>query len=43
MNKLYVVGIGPGEHGAMTIQADEAISACDIIVGYTTYVDLVKP
>ncbi len=43
MNKLYVVGIGPGEHAAMTIEADDAISACDIVVGYTTYVDLIKP
>ena len=43
MNKLYVVGIGPGAHEAMTIQADQALAACDIIVGYTTYVELVKP
>lgn len=42
MSKLYVVGIGPGNYENMTIRADEALKNCDIIVGYTVYVDLVK-
>jgi precorrin-3B C17-methyltransferase len=42
LNKLYVVGIGPGNYEQMTIQAFKALESCDIIVGYTVYVDLVK-
>lgn len=42
MNKLTVVGIGPGEYEQMTIQAANALHASDVIIGYTVYVDLVK-
>ena len=42
MSKLYVVGIGPGNYENMTIRADEALKASDVIIGYTVYVDLVK-
>ena len=42
MSKIYVVGIGPGEYEQMTIKAANALKNCDIIVGYTVYVDLVK-
>ena len=51
MSKIYVVGIGPGEYEQMTMRAANALSSCDaakvlekcdIIVGYTVYVDLVK-
>ncbi|MFA9376652.1 MAG: precorrin-3B C(17)-methyltransferase [Lachnotalea sp.] len=42
MNKLYVVGIGPGDYEQMTIKAFKALESSDIIVGYTVYVDLVK-
>ena len=42
MNKLYVVGIGPGNYENMTIRADEALKDSDVIIGYTVYVDLVK-
>lgn len=41
-NKIYVVGIGPGEYEKMTIQAARILESCDVIVGYTVYVDLVK-
>ncbi len=41
--KLYVVGIGPGEERYMTEQAKMALQACEVIVGYTVYVELVKP
>ena len=40
--KIYVVGIGPGDPALMTGQADDALKACDVIVGYHVYVDLVK-
>lgn len=42
MNKLYVVGIGPGEYRNMTMEAIEALEKCSVIVGYSVYVDLVK-
>lgn len=42
MSELYVVGIGPGSYEDMTLRAIEALERCDVIVGYTVYVDLVK-
>ena len=42
MGKVFVVGIGPGNFENMTIRADRALSACDAIVGYPVYVNLVK-
>lgn len=41
MSKLYVVGIGPGGYEQMTIRAAKVLETCDIIVGYTVYIDLV--
>lgn len=42
MGKLTVVGIGPGDYENMTVRADRALQACQVIVGYHVYVDLVK-
>ena len=42
MNKLYVVGIGPGEYEQMTIKAIKTLENSDVIVGYTVYVDLIE-
>lgn len=42
MNKLYVVGIGPGDTPNMTLACQAALQAADIIVGYTKYVDLIR-
>ena len=42
MAKIFVVGIGPGSYENMTQQAQEALADCDVIVGYTVYIDLVK-
>ena len=42
MKKVTVVGIGPGEYEQMTVKAAEALKACDVIIGYTVYVNLVK-
>ena len=42
MNKIYVVGIGPGAYEKMTIEAAETLKRCDCIVGYDVYIDLVK-
>lgn len=42
MNKLYVVGIGPGNYEQMTSQAIQTLKSCDIIIGYTVYVNLIR-
>ena len=42
MGKLTVVGIGPGDYKNMTVRADEALRACEVIIGYHVYVDLVR-
>ena len=42
MTKIRVVGIGPGDYEEMTVKAVNALNACDVIVGYHVYVDLVK-
>ena len=42
LNKLYVVGIGPGAYEDMTIRAAKVLEQCDVIIGYTVYVDLVR-
>lgn len=40
MNKIYVVGMGPGREDMMTLQAVEALEKSDIIIGYKVYTDL---
>ncbi len=42
LNKLYVVGIGPGNYEEMTLRAIRTLEECQVIVGYTVYVDLIK-
>lgn len=42
LNKLYVVGIGPGDKKGMTVRAKEVLDECRVIAGYRTYIDLVK-
>ena len=41
-HELYVIGMGPGREEKMTLEALQALEACDTIVGYTVYVDLLK-
>ena len=40
MGKLSLVGIGPGGPEEMTPRARRAIDNADLIVGYTTYIEL---
>ena len=42
MGKVYVVGIGPGAKDQMTVRAAKVLSKCQVIVGYTVYIDLIK-
>ena len=34
LNKVYVIGMGPGAYEQMTVAAVEALKGCDVIVGY---------
>lgn len=40
--KVTVIGLGPGGGVDLTGRARAALEACDLIVGYTAYIDLVK-
>lgn len=40
---LYIVGFGPGSYEQMTVEADRALQGSDLIIGYTTYVDIIRP
>ncbi len=43
MNKLYVIGIGPGAEDQMTRKALDILRDVDVIAGYGVHVELVKP
>ncbi|MCL2409398.1 MAG: precorrin-3B C(17)-methyltransferase [Oscillospiraceae bacterium] len=43
MGKLYVAGYGPGAVGMMTADFRACADACDIIVGYSGYIDALRP
>jgi precorrin-3B C17-methyltransferase len=43
MGKIYVIGIGPGGLEHMTIKARLAIEESEVIVGYTKYIEFIKP
>lgn len=43
MGKLYVIGIGPGGLEHMTLKAKQAIEESNMIVGYTKYIEFIKP
>lgn len=40
--KVYVVGLGPGDLTQATGKAIAALEQCDVIAGYTVYIDLIK-
>ncbi len=40
--KLFVVGMGAGNSGGMTLDAQNVILSSDIVVGYTLYVELLR-
>ena len=41
--KLFVVGIGPGDPDHMTKRVQTVWNEVDYIVGYKTYIDLIRP
>lgn len=42
MKRIDVIGFGPGNYEYMTVEAVEALKEADLIVGYTTYIELVR-
>ncbi|MCP4129966.1 MAG: precorrin-3B C(17)-methyltransferase [bacterium] len=40
--KIYVVGIGPGNKEHISLRAAEIIEEVDVVIGYKTYIDLLK-
>ncbi|MCS7141690.1 MAG: precorrin-3B C(17)-methyltransferase [Candidatus Nitrosocaldus sp.] len=40
--RLYVVGIGPGYEEHMTFRAKQCIEESSIVIGYETYIDLIR-
>lgn len=42
MNKIYVVGIGPGGEEHMTLKAINTLKSCDAVVGYVPYLKYVE-
>lgn len=40
--KILLIGFGPGSHEHMTFRAREAIEESDVVIGYSTYIGLVK-
>lgn len=41
--KLYLVGFGPGSQDHLTFRARAAIDDAEVVIGYSTYIKLVKP
>ncbi|MGB3511485.1 MAG: precorrin-3B C(17)-methyltransferase [Microcoleaceae cyanobacterium] len=41
--KLLLIGTGPGKLEQMTPAAQTAVSQADVVIGYSLYIDLIKP
>ena len=42
-NTVYIVGIGPGDAAHLSGRAREVLESADVIAGYKTYIDLIRP
>ena len=40
-NKIWIVGMGPGNEEMMTGRAIEVLEQVDVIIGYTVYLSLI--
>ena len=40
-HEIYIVGMGPGREEDMTQEALTVLDSCDVIVGYTVYLNLI--
>ncbi|MGF1494651.1 MAG: precorrin-3B C(17)-methyltransferase [Microcoleaceae cyanobacterium] len=41
--QLFLIGIGPGQLNQITPAAQTAITAADVVIGYSLYLNLIKP
>lgn len=41
--ELLVLGLGSGDPGQLTPEADAALRRCDVVAGYSKYLDLIRP
>ncbi len=39
---MAIIGLGPGDPGDLSIRARAALEACEVIVGYDTYIEALK-
>ncbi len=39
---IQIIGLGPGEESQITKKALDALKNCDVVAGYTVYIDLIK-
>ncbi len=42
MGELYLVGMGPGDLGGLTLRAREALEKAKVVIGYSTYIRLLE-
>lgn len=42
LNKIYIVGMGPGAYEEMTVRAVKTLEECEVIIGYTVYTELLE-
>ena len=43
MASLYIIGTGPGDLSHLTEAARQAIAEATVVVGYSVYIDLIRP
>lgn len=41
-NRIHIIGIGPGNPEYMSRRAAEVLAQCDMVAGYTKYIDLIR-
>ena len=42
-NRLFVVGIGPGNPEHLTRRATDILGSVEVVAGYSTYIELIRP
>lgn len=42
IKRIDIVGFGPGSYEGMTLEAIKSIKECDLVVGFSTYVEILK-
>jgi len=42
VGQLFLIGIGPGDPDQMTVRARQVMADCEVIIGYSSYIEQVK-